>query len=192
MKHPPGPPDWSAMKDKLGLTDSQLAALNAHSAAQKEKMQSIRADSTLSKEQKKAKAGEVMKAGRAEVEKILTPDQLGRLKDARKNRPMAPDWTKIKSDLGLTDGQLADLREHHAGQKAKMDAIRSDDSLSKDQKKAKAKEVMKSGREEIGKILTPEQMKKFEQMMPRGPKDGGKHKKGGKGDSENQPPPPQA
>jgi len=84
--------------------------------------------------------------------------------------PRMLDWDKLKEPLGLTDGQLADLKAYSNSQKAKIDAIREDNSLTHEQKKEKLREVKKSGKAEMEKILTPEQLKKLKELRPKGPK----------------------
>jgi Spy/CpxP family protein refolding chaperone len=67
-------------------------------------------------------------------------------------------------DLGLSADQKAKMKEIGQSFKGKMKAIKTDASLSKDQKKAQIGEVAKSHETELKAIMTPEQFTKFTEM----------------------------
>jgi Spy/CpxP family protein refolding chaperone len=68
---------------KLDLTDAQKEQLKAKRAELKTALQSIRNDSTLSKEQKHAKARELVASARTNFRSVLTPEQQAKLDQAR-------------------------------------------------------------------------------------------------------------
>jgi periplasmic protein CpxP/Spy len=67
-------------------------------------------------------------------------------------------------ELGLTADQKAKMKEVGQSLKGKMMAIKSDATLTKDQKKTQIGEVAKSHETEIKAILSPEQFTKWEAM----------------------------
>lgn len=83
---PHGPPPWEKLQDELGLTDAQLQKLEAHRKAQREKMKAIRDDDSLTKKEEREKMKALMEAGRTEVEAILTPAQIEKMKQLREER----------------------------------------------------------------------------------------------------------
>lgn len=83
---PHGPPPWEMLQDELGLTDAQLEKLEAHRKAQREKMKAIREDDSLTKKEEREKMKALMEAGRTEVEAILTPAQIEKMKQLREER----------------------------------------------------------------------------------------------------------
>jgi Spy/CpxP family protein refolding chaperone len=85
-KHGPKPPPWEELQDQLGLSADQLQKLQVHREAQKAKIGVIRDDSTLNKEQKREKMRSIMQSGRSEIESILTPAQLEKMKQLRMDR----------------------------------------------------------------------------------------------------------
>lgn len=85
-KHGPPPPDWEQLQDELGLSAAQLQSLQAHRESQKTKMQAIKNDQSLTKEQKRERMRAVMEAGRPEVESILTPAQIEKMKQLRQEK----------------------------------------------------------------------------------------------------------
>ena len=67
-------------------------------------------------------------------------------------------------DLGLTADQKAKMKEIGQSLKGKMMAIKSDATLTKDQKKTQLGEVAKSHQTEVKALLSPEQFTKWEAM----------------------------
>jgi periplasmic protein CpxP/Spy len=71
---------------------------------------------------------------------------------------------RTTKELGLTADQKTKMKEMGQSLKGKMMAIKTDATLSKDQKKMQIGEVAKSHEVEIKGILTPEQFTKWEAM----------------------------
>ena len=71
---------------------------------------------------------------------------------------------KMKTDLNLTDDQVAKIQEQHKSSMEQMKAIRENSSLSEDQKKGQLMDLRKSTHESINSILTADQLKKSEEM----------------------------
>ena len=67
--------------------------------------------------------------------------------------------------LALTNDQKAQMKSIRENTRSQVKAVRSDNSLTQDQKKAKIKEIMESSRAQIRQILTPEQQAKFDKMQ---------------------------
>ncbi len=63
--------------------------------------------------------------------------------------------------LNLSDDQKAQVKKIHEDMKAKMDAVKSDSSLSPDQQRAKEQEIRKSSHEQVKQLLTPDQRKQM-------------------------------
>lgn len=74
------------MKSELDLTDEQSAKMKANAAANKEKIQAIRNNSTLTEDQKKAQIKEILKSTKQENKEILTPEQQKKMKEMHKKR----------------------------------------------------------------------------------------------------------
>lgn len=66
--------------------------------------------------------------------------------------------------LGLTEDQQAQLKQHHEQQRAAMEALKADTSLTKEQKHAKMKDMHAENEQFMEGLLTPEQKTKWEQM----------------------------
>src|SRR5271168_3284166 len=59
--------------------------------------------------------------------------------------------------LNLTDDQKAQIKKIHESTKAQLDAVKNDGSLTADQKDAKIHQLRHGAREQMVKLLTPEQ-----------------------------------
>jgi protein CpxP len=59
--------------------------------------------------------------------------------------------------LNLTDDQKAKVSKIHADMKSQMDAVKSDTTLTPDQRQAKMKEIHKASHEQVMQVLTPDQ-----------------------------------
>jgi periplasmic protein CpxP/Spy len=122
-----------------------------------------------------------------------TPAPLKSEKESKADRKAGKSERKAKmkkagDDLGLTSDQKAKMKELGQSLKGKMKAIKTDASLSKDQKKAQIGEVAKSHETELKAIMTPEQFTKYTEMKKarkanKGQKQG---RKGGAGDDTDQ------
>lgn len=87
------------------------------------------------------------------------------------------DKVKIKEELGLSKEQGDKLKTINEESRNKMMTLRKDSSLSKEDRKAKAKELMKERNDQINAILTPDQQTKYRQMSKEAIKEG-MHRKG--------------
>lgn len=79
-----------AMMAELGLTDEQRDKLRAAQKDQAEKLRAVREDSSLSREQKAAKAREMRDALVATTKTILTPEQFEKWQKSREARRPRP------------------------------------------------------------------------------------------------------
>ncbi len=73
-------------------------------------------------------------------------------------RPMAQ---QMMAELNLTDAQKAQLTPILEAQRTKMSAIFNDTTLSREQKAAKMQSLRAAVEPELSKILTPEQLQKW-------------------------------
>jgi periplasmic protein CpxP/Spy len=63
--------------------------------------------------------------------------------------------------LNLTDDQKAQGKKIHESMRTQMDAVKSDTTLTAEQKQAKMKELHKSSHEQVKQLLTPDQRKQL-------------------------------
>lgn len=68
-----------------------------------------------------------------------------------------------KNSLGLTADQKSQIKQVRQDEKQQIQAVKADNSLSKDQKKAKIQDIRQNSTSKINGLLTPEQQQKFAQ-----------------------------
>ncbi len=74
------------MKQNLGLTDDQSAKLEASKKMTREKIKSIKENTSLSDSQKKEQTRELFKKQQEDFKSILTEEQLNKMKDQQKRQ----------------------------------------------------------------------------------------------------------
>jgi len=86
----------------------------------------------------------------------------------------------LKKNLNLTDDQTAQVKTIFEDSRTKMEALRSNSSLSQDDRRSQMMSIRKSENEKINAVLTPDQKTKYaewqQQMRDRmrnGPPEGG-------------------
>jgi Spy/CpxP family protein refolding chaperone len=87
----------------------------------------------------------------------------------------APDAAKQRVDplerlttaLTLTDDQKAKIKPILDARQEKMKALKGDTTLTDEQKQAKRKEIFDAGNADIKALLTPDQVKKFEDLQQK-------------------------
>jgi Spy/CpxP family protein refolding chaperone len=93
------------------------------------------------------------------------------------------DGAKSAKSLGLNNEQKAKMKTSQNDFKGKMSSIKSDQSMTKEQKKAKMKEIAQAHDAQLKSTLTPEQYTQMTEMrknrMAQGGRKGGKHGKRG-------------
>ena len=83
-----GRPNLDRIAKELNLTGDQKTKLQAALADQLKQLRSLREDTSLATEDKRAKAREIHKATLAKIKEILTPEQLAKWhQHMRHNRP---------------------------------------------------------------------------------------------------------
>lgn len=198
--------DHQAMK----LTDAQKAQLKTIRQGVRGQIEALRSDSSLSREDKRAKIRAINQGTRQQVLAVLTPEQQQAMQNRFKGRrdggrggvgpegpggrgprgrgpggpdgPRGPGGPGALARLGLSADQQAKLQAIHQGTKSQIDAVRNDSSLTREQRQAKIKSIFDSTRQQTLGILTPEQQQKFGEGRRGGPgRFGPRGRRGGPG-----------
>lgn len=78
--------DTDKLKTTLELSEDQVASIDELNAEQKEQRQALRDQDFASQEDRRAAAKELMKNYQASLQEILTEEQLGKLREMRKQQ----------------------------------------------------------------------------------------------------------
>jgi len=74
---------------------------------------------------------------------------------------------RMKDALSLSDDQVTKLKAIFEDQKAQLDPIWKDTSLSKEQKREKSKPIVESTKAKVDAVLTPEQQAKLKELRKK-------------------------
>ncbi len=168
--------DW--MAKELSLTEAQKTKVAELNLAAVEKNQSIKADASLTAEQKKEAWRANHKEQKTKLKEILTAEQLATLKAKKeamkskhgeKHAERKTDKTpqqraemrteRLSKELSLTEAQKPKVTEVNRATIEKNDQIRNDASLTQEQKEAAFKANREAQKAQMKEILTAEQQK---------------------------------
>jgi hypothetical protein len=118
----------------------------------------------------RAKKASLEQERKSKFQAILTTDQKNTIAQGEKERSEKREMMsqkrleKMKTDLNLTDEQVAKIKDQQNNSMAQAKAIRENSSLTEEQKKEQFMNLAKSRKESVNNILTAEQLKKKEEM----------------------------
>jgi Spy/CpxP family protein refolding chaperone len=154
----------------LNLTADQKAKLKAYNQSFRTQMDSLRKNENITVKQSRDQEYALRQQRKANFESILTADQKAKLKQLKDDRMAQHDSTmsrhldRMKTKLGLTDEQVAQIKAQHDAIREKIIAIRNNDNLTREQKEEQLSSIKNERKDAFKKILTPDQLNKLEQM----------------------------
>jgi Spy/CpxP family protein refolding chaperone len=154
----------------LNLTADQKAKLKAYNQSFRTQMDSLRKNEDITVRQSRDQEYALRQQRKANFESILTGEQKAKLKQLRDDRMaerdsmMSKHLDRMKTKLGLTDEQVAQIKAQHDAIREKIISIRENDSLTREQKQAQLSSIKSEGKDGFKKILTPDQLNKLEQL----------------------------
>lgn len=181
-KHAGHKKEHSKSFDNLNLSADQKARLQSIREDFKKQSVDLKNNTSLSAEQKQARRKELHEQFRSESAAILTPEQKEQMSKAKsewkeKNKDGRKDFKKDgqgktskgmqrgqagEKELGLSTEQQKKMEQLRNDFRNKLSSLRSDNSLTADQKRSKMQEIRKEQRDQMKSILTPEQIQKME------------------------------
>ena len=170
--------------DDLNLSADQKARLQSIREDHKKQLDELKNNSSFSADQKQARRKELHQQFRSQMESVLTPAQKEQMKKNKsewkeKRKEAKKDFKKgdrnkntqgrglkrgqdVQKELGLTSDQQQRMQQVRSDFRNKFSSLRSDNSLTQEQKKAKMQELMKQQQSAMKSILTPEQVEKMQ------------------------------
>jgi len=152
---------------QLDLTYDQKTQIGKILAGAKTQTDSIKADTTLTADQRNTKLQQVRKDTLTSIIQILTPDQQAKLKQLVAERTKEGPG-RFFSRLDLTDAQKDQINTIVTGVRSKTDAINADTTIVPDQKKAKLQELRRDTIKSVMDVLTPDQQAKLKSLVDKG------------------------
>jgi Spy/CpxP family protein refolding chaperone len=127
-------------------------------ADQKAQLEKVKAEKKAAGKEGKFERGEGRR-GRSEIRDEIS--KRGKLKGREGIRQKRAE---LRKELNLTAEQKEKMVSANAELKTRMTALKSDKSLTKEQKRAKIQELVKNRREQFKSILTKEQAEKLQAL----------------------------
>lgn len=156
---------------EMKLDDSQREKLKVVFQEQGQKIRDLMQDQSLSREEKGKKMKEISEVVDPKIKEILTPEQYAEWKKKQEEMKKqaspqagvgaAQQWRGAMADLGLKPDQQQKLKAATEGQRDKFREVFQDQSLSREQKMAKMKEMEEALLPKVKEILTSEQFEKY-------------------------------
>jgi Spy/CpxP family protein refolding chaperone len=156
--------------ERLNLTQDQKSKLQSLRQTERTQIDAIRNNSSLTDEQKKQQIADLRKNDRQQFLAVLTPEQQAQMKEMRQDRGGrrgAFDAGRRFQALNLTEQQKSQLKPIFQSTRQQMQALRSDTSLTPEQKHEKMQQIRQNQMTQMKSILTPEQQQQLEQHRGR-------------------------
>jgi Spy/CpxP family protein refolding chaperone len=171
----------SKIAEKLNLTDAQKTQAKTLNESFRKQMQELKANTSITDDQRKERREALAKEHRSQFEAILTPEQKAKAQDLKKDfkgdkkegrgerkegkkdfgKGGEKNFEKMQQELGLTADQTSRMKSVNDKFKTDIQSIHSNSSLTQDQKKEQMQSLQKKHREEIQSLLTDEQKSKM-------------------------------
>ena len=158
----------------IDLTEEQASKIQTLTFEFVSLKRKIKTDETISAEDKKTQIKDAKKASKEQFNKILTEEQLTKLKELKEEhknmdpQKKADKMTKhMTEELELTDDQVERVKVLNLKVAEKIKAIKEDETMSKEKKKEFIKGNMKDHKNVMKSILTADQFVKFEEMSEK-------------------------
>ena len=166
--------------EKLNLTDAQKQQMKSINEDFRTRMQSLNSNDNMMVKDQRAQRETLMQERKNKISAILTPEQRTQFEAMHKNMEMRDGkmgdmkmdggrmqggrMGHMKTELGLTDEQMAKMKEGSESFRTRGKAIRENQSLSDDQKKAQFEALQKERMNSFKSFLTAEQIAKLDKM----------------------------
>ncbi|MFA6425255.1 MAG: hypothetical protein WCW64_03625 [Phycisphaerae bacterium] len=158
------------LNEELGLTEQQKEGIKPIFENEKKDLRAVMIDKSLTKEQKWKKIDAILQRTKEQLSKILTPEQQKKYAEMRADvHGGGPEFAerhieRISEKLGLTAQQKKDITPIIESEMKEMRAVVSNEAFTKEQKWKKIDAIHQTTKEQLSKILTPEQQKKYAEM----------------------------
>ncbi len=155
----------TSVQEELKLSDEQIQQLTAALLQQRESFGDLR---DLSAEERRAKFAEMQQSQRQELAKVLSEEQLSRLKQIalQQRGPQAFGDPEVASALGLTEEQKQSVEASQADIREQMrELFANGPDGDREAAREKIATLQKEAAEQLEKLLTPDQQAKYKALL---------------------------
>jgi hypothetical protein len=162
-------PGMRGLAQMLNLSQDQVAQIKPILAEQREQIQAIRADTSLSPEDRQTRLKSVRQDARGKIEALLNDSQKQQyeqmLAEQLRASPSTAQAQRLAKELGLNQEQVAQIKPILAKQIEEIQALRADTSLSAKDRKTKVDAVRQDAKGKIETLLNDSQKQQYEQIF---------------------------
>jgi Spy/CpxP family protein refolding chaperone len=158
------------MAKELNFTDAQKAQAKAINEDSHKKLQELNKNESITVKEQRDRKAAIFKERKTKMDGLLTAEQKTKMtqlkaeRKVKKEEGYAKRLDKIKTNLSLTDEQVAKLKNQRAATLAKAEKIKNNESLNREQKKEQMMTLKTEAKAQYDKIFTADQLKKKEEM----------------------------
>jgi hypothetical protein len=170
------------IKLSLNLSDDQTNRIKGVFADDFDKLNSLRADTSISQDVRRSQIEEIRKKQRHELTAVLTPAQQAKWKeelDIRREElgedgyPLTGERAavveerlrNIRDTLQLSDDQVAKVKGVFASDFQNLKDLRANTSISQDDRRSKIEEIRRKQRQELNAVLEPSQRAEWKKEL---------------------------
>ena len=154
----------------LNLSEEQRARVQTILQGERTQIQALRSNTALTDEHKKQQVRELRKNNHQQLLAVLTPEQQAKMKqfrNQRMGRHAAFNAGRRFQALNLSEQQKSQLQPVFQSTRQQMQALRSDTSLTPEQRREKMQQIRQNQMAQMKSILTPEQQQQMQQRRGR-------------------------
>jgi Spy/CpxP family protein refolding chaperone len=171
------------LTEVLKLTEEQQAKIKPILAEEFTQLEAIRGNDTLNRDERNTRLQAMVQTVSDKIKPILTPEQQAQYEQIKQeirerrlqnkgSRPVPPlgardvdrRLNRLTRDLTLTKEQQAKIRPILEEEATQLDALRGNDTLSRDERRARLQALNQAAAEKITPLLTPAQQKKYAEV----------------------------
>ena len=158
------------MAKQLNFSEEQKSQAKTINADYRKKMQDLNKQDNISVKEMRSRKAAIQKEKKSKMDGLLTTDQKNKIAQAKADRKVkseersAKHMDKMKTRLSLSEEQDTKLKAQRSAMQTKAEKKKNNESLSREQKKEQMMALKAEAKEQHNKILTPEQLKKKEEV----------------------------
>ena len=156
---------------KLNLSEAQKSQIQSISTRARADAQAVKSNEDLTPEQKRAQTKTIRNNARQAINAVLTPAQREQLKQMRREgrsgkggKGRGGDSVKFAQKLNLSLSQQAQIKTIRQSARADIEAVKSNTSLTQEQKREQLKAIHNNVQNAISAVLTPAQREQWKAM----------------------------
>ena len=149
------------LSKSLNLSSDQQAQIKSILDEQRQQIQALRADSSLSAQERFTKAQAIRQENKTKIGALLSDEQKQQLKQMQG----MGQARMMQRRLNLNQDQTAQIQTILADRRQQMEALRADSSLSDQDRRAQAQAIQQDSKSKIEALLNDTQKQQFEQML---------------------------